>query len=186
MKKKYTKKQIQEAIAYWQKQLELGNYKKITNESFYSVYQPLEKEFNEEYEIGLKQTEPYVYPGEGEIHDGRIAGWICNILGYDGIDDFWEEYVPNERVDLENEYGEGTVNLQDALRPQQFIAYLADYVNNELAGELGSPKYYDTRAKIKNTLDPRKVSKLIEKGIDDAINTALGAWDGPEDDWDWR
>ncbi len=29
MKKTYTKKQITEAIAYWKKQLELGNYKKI-------------------------------------------------------------------------------------------------------------------------------------------------------------
>ena len=28
MKKKYTKKQIQEAINYWQKQLKIGNYKK--------------------------------------------------------------------------------------------------------------------------------------------------------------
>jgi len=33
MKKKYTKKQITEAIAYWQKQLKKGNYKKL-NESF--------------------------------------------------------------------------------------------------------------------------------------------------------
>lgn len=33
MKKKYTKKQIQEAISYWQKQLRTGNYKKV-NESY--------------------------------------------------------------------------------------------------------------------------------------------------------
>ena len=32
MKKRYTKKQIQESIAYWKKQLKLGNYKKL-NES---------------------------------------------------------------------------------------------------------------------------------------------------------
>lgn len=32
MKKQYTKKQIQEAIAYWQKQLDKGNYRKM-NES---------------------------------------------------------------------------------------------------------------------------------------------------------
>lgn len=32
MKKKYTKKQIQEAIAYWQRQIKRGNYKKL-NES---------------------------------------------------------------------------------------------------------------------------------------------------------
>ena len=32
MKKTYTKKQIQEAISYWEKQLRAGNYKKV-NES---------------------------------------------------------------------------------------------------------------------------------------------------------
>ena len=32
MKKQYTKKQIQEAIAYWEKQLAKGNYRKV-NES---------------------------------------------------------------------------------------------------------------------------------------------------------
>lgn len=29
MKKQYTKKQITEAIAYWEKQLKLGNYKRV-------------------------------------------------------------------------------------------------------------------------------------------------------------
>jgi len=29
MKKKYTKKQITEAIAYWEKQLRVGNYKRV-------------------------------------------------------------------------------------------------------------------------------------------------------------
>ncbi len=33
MKKTYTKKQIQEAIAYWEKQLKAGNYRKV-NEAF--------------------------------------------------------------------------------------------------------------------------------------------------------
>ena len=33
MKNKYTKKQIIEAIAYWQKQLDLGNYRKINEGS---------------------------------------------------------------------------------------------------------------------------------------------------------
>ena len=32
MKKTYTKKQIQEAISYWRKQLKAGNYRKV-NES---------------------------------------------------------------------------------------------------------------------------------------------------------
>lgn len=38
MKKKYTKKQIQEAINYWLKQLKLGNYKKV-NESKTSYFE---------------------------------------------------------------------------------------------------------------------------------------------------
>lgn len=33
MKKTYTKKQITEAIAYWEKQINAGNYKKV-NESY--------------------------------------------------------------------------------------------------------------------------------------------------------
>ena len=33
MKKTYTKKQIQEAIAYWQKQLAKGNYRKVNESS---------------------------------------------------------------------------------------------------------------------------------------------------------
>lgn len=32
MKKKYTKKQILESIKYWQKQLKLGNYKKLNED----------------------------------------------------------------------------------------------------------------------------------------------------------
>ena len=34
MKKTYTKKQITEAIAYWQKQLKAGNYKKVNESEF--------------------------------------------------------------------------------------------------------------------------------------------------------
>lgn len=33
MKKTYTKKQITEAIAYWEKQLRAGNYKKVNESS---------------------------------------------------------------------------------------------------------------------------------------------------------
>ena len=33
MKKQYTKKQIQEAISYWKKQLAEGNYRKVNEEA---------------------------------------------------------------------------------------------------------------------------------------------------------
>ena len=51
MKKKYTKKQIQEAISYWQKQLITGNYKKV-NESYDDKYKRLLR--NEQYTRRLR------------------------------------------------------------------------------------------------------------------------------------
>ena len=40
MKKQYTKKQIQEAISYWKKQLARGNYRKVNEVFEYSVGNP--------------------------------------------------------------------------------------------------------------------------------------------------
>ena len=50
MKKTYTKRQIQEAISYWQKQLKLGNYKKV-NESRYDIGMAAETYVQDEAEI---------------------------------------------------------------------------------------------------------------------------------------
>ena len=50
MKKRYTKKQIQEAINYWEKQLKLGNYKKV-NESRYDTDMAAETYAQDEEEI---------------------------------------------------------------------------------------------------------------------------------------
>ena len=50
MKKRYTKKQIQEAINYWEKQLKLGNYKKV-NESRYDTDMAAEIYAQDEEEI---------------------------------------------------------------------------------------------------------------------------------------
>ena len=51
MKKKYTKKQIQEAIKYWKNQLKFGNYKKL-NENFEDAVAVDEgiQQFNAEYD----------------------------------------------------------------------------------------------------------------------------------------
>ena len=46
MKKPYTKKQIREAIAYWESQLKAGNYRKV-NEAEDEV--EAEDEFDPEY-----------------------------------------------------------------------------------------------------------------------------------------
>ena len=50
MKKRYTKKQIQEAINYWEKQLRTGNYKKV-NESRYDTDMAAETYAQDEEEI---------------------------------------------------------------------------------------------------------------------------------------
>jgi hypothetical protein len=47
MKKTYTKKQIQEAISYWKKQLAEGNYRKI-NESTSDINDFLQDLINSE------------------------------------------------------------------------------------------------------------------------------------------
>ena len=44
MKMKYTKRQIQESIKYWQKQLKLGNYKKLNED----VYDDTEDDYEEQ------------------------------------------------------------------------------------------------------------------------------------------
>lgn len=57
MKKKYTKKQITEAIAYWQKQLKAGNYKKV-NESTDGMARMKMQQVKEKLAASDSQTPP--------------------------------------------------------------------------------------------------------------------------------
>lgn len=53
MKKQYTKKQIQEAISYWEKQLEAGNYRKVNESIDYAIFQAeMPGGRTEEYDFG--------------------------------------------------------------------------------------------------------------------------------------
>lgn len=53
MKKKYTRKQISEAIAYWEKQLKKGNYKKVNESfSFGKKYDHTDPELGDQYPGG--------------------------------------------------------------------------------------------------------------------------------------
>ena len=53
MKKKYTKKQITEAIAYWEKQLRTGNYRKV-HESM-----PTDDEIRDQVERVMEKANDY-------------------------------------------------------------------------------------------------------------------------------
>ena len=81
MKKKYTKKQIQEAINYWKKQIKIGNYKKI-NESSYDNYGYgkdddllKDQEFKADFVKGLSQNSPFKF--DENTSNGEIVGWLC-------------------------------------------------------------------------------------------------------------
>lgn len=71
MKKKYTKKQIQEAIAYWKKQIKLGNYKKLNENINYEwcEYDDLDNELIERNSCRtyFNFREPYNTYGGGII-----------------------------------------------------------------------------------------------------------------------
>ena len=68
MKKKYTKKQIQEAISYWEKQLSLGNYKKLNEDE--NVYDENQRD---EYGFTRDDTDVFLFDiidGTGKKRNG--------------------------------------------------------------------------------------------------------------------
>ena len=88
MKKTYTKKQIQEAINYWTKQLKIGNYKKL-NESYYADDNDDEllnnQEFQDDFTKGLNQNPPFKF--DENTSDGEIVGWLCKAFDCTDISD---------------------------------------------------------------------------------------------------
>ena len=89
MKKRYTKKQIQEAIAHWERQLEAGNYKKL-NESLEDcntldeVYDELNNIIEQDKDLRSKLAELYKVdnPGwKGKWDDDDYANWRLDFIG---------------------------------------------------------------------------------------------------------
>ena len=100
MKKTYTKKQIQEAIFYWQKQLNSGNYRKVVESIEYeTVYERIGGELAERDDI-----------------PNYLKGYIREevLQGYDDEDDDGEPYW-----DL-NEY------VEELLDTREIVVDLAD------------------------------------------------------------
>ena len=65
MKKKYTKKQITEAIAYWEKQLKKGNYRKV-NESEDEL---TDKEIEDQVERVMEKASDYFSSSDRDRFD---------------------------------------------------------------------------------------------------------------------
>lgn len=118
MKKRYTKKQITEAIAYWKKQLRAGNYKKV-NESEFRPSMVVDTG-NDTYMITTNDD------GERCIVPDMLDE-IQDVIDAFSIDSF---VIDSERVNDEYE----TVDPQDAL----------DYFASKLShfgGNSGEAKY---------------------------------------------
>lgn len=108
MKAKYTKRQIQEAISYWKKQLKLKNYKKL-NESTDDVVEGLWDE-----------------DGNGGPTDAdEFAKLVCSTTGMTKKE-FYEEYVPDETEEVEiqvdvDDFDTYRVNFQDTIDIDDFF-----------------------------------------------------------------
>ena len=138
MKKQYTKKQIQEAINYWKKQLKCGNYKKITESYYYYDYDDTKlinnQEFQDDFAKGLSQNPPFKF--DENTSDGEIVGWLCKVFDCSDPGDLigtiysWNNkfYVDKHEctvygMDISDEhYGEQNVYTSDII----------DYYENEL------------------------------------------------------
>ena len=118
MKKTYTKKQIQEAINYWEKQLKAGNYKKV-NESEFRPSMVVDTG-NDTYMITTNDD------GERCIVPDTLDE-IQDVMDAFSIDSF---VIDSEHVNDEYE----TVDLQDAL---DYFASKLSY----LGGNGGEAKY---------------------------------------------
>lgn len=71
MKKQYTKKQIMEAIAYWKKQLKLGNYKKLDE-----GWGPKPQKSSKKYSEGGFDFIVTVTTGKRKPRRGEGSSWI--------------------------------------------------------------------------------------------------------------
>lgn len=89
--KKYTKKQIQEAINYWKKQLKIGNYKKLNESYGYDNDDELlnNQEFQEDFAKGLSQNPPFKF--DENTSDGEIVGWLCKAFDCKDINELIDE-----------------------------------------------------------------------------------------------
>lgn len=89
MKKRYTKKQIQEAIAYWERQLKSGNYRKVNESEDEGVFDPeqflmeLKDRMTADRDFENKFGDAYrrLNPGwNGDMNDDDYLDWEYDFL----------------------------------------------------------------------------------------------------------
>lgn len=144
MKKKYTKKQIQEAINYWKKQLKIGNYKKINESYEYDNDDDIinDQEFQDDFAKGLSQNPPFKF--DENTSNGEIVGWLCKAFDCKNIRELTNEL-----------YG---------LIPDRYEVTARSYESD------GSKQYsIDTEFTTHEILDGANelISRLIEDGFPD-------------------
>lgn len=92
---KYTRKQIMESIKYWQKQLKLGNYKKLNESSgkhaYLDIILPkngvsLHDDAGKKLDFGIKLNNGMASGWSGIDQDGNIVCLSDFESGYDGTD----------------------------------------------------------------------------------------------------
>ena len=115
MKKQYTKKQISEAIAYWEKQLAGGDYAK-TDESLETQPEAEERQF--------AFTE--------NTTNEDIIGWVCELYGCKNGSELYDELVSDEVETWEgnqtavDDFDEFRASYQDMISEDCFLDNLAE------------------------------------------------------------
>ena len=171
MKKTYTKKQIQEAIAYWKKQLAKGNYRKV-NEDMDGPHSQIRSDVQE------------LLAGRNDIPNylkNRILELISDNAGYDGIEyddqqvNIYVNQFKRERVitltavkgGRKFEVNVPTATVPLKVTPNQLLGYLAKrdsaatalYCDIKFDFEVGPYRfYYD-----EDFNDPRLQASLPDK-----------------------
>ena len=130
MKKAYTKKQIKEAIAYWEKQLKAGNYRKV-NESL--EYEGAEEDISSELEA-RDDIPNYLKP--------YIREQVLADVGHDGVgyhdwdlDQFAEDLKDEREILVTTRAGGPAINIPTAAVPLKVTPrQIEDYVNGRRQG----------------------------------------------------
>lgn len=170
---KYTKKQIQEAINYWTKQLELGNYKKLDESDNYLESELKSSAFKKAFENGLKQTSPFFYD-ENNTLNGDILGWICQIFKCKTIDELYNALVSSES---EERYGKQTAvddwdmfyaSEQDVIDKITFFDKLLTRFDDDM---------YTVLLDKNNMIDVKTLENWVENTTANIIEDAMNKFD---------
>lgn len=130
MKKKYTKKQIAEAIAYWENRL---------------------KQMNESNAIPETVNDLWDEDGNGGPKSAKeFADFVCSYQKNVNPQSYYEYFVPDEDTEISfqtdvDDFDEYTINFQDTISKDDFWEALYDFAINstELHNGMDSSNFID-------------------------------------------